>query len=202
MSNMRPRYASPAMMITDLSEPTSFDLRKFTRRQESRFIRREEDLRRTEQWRQVLFRLHEGQDSVPPELPERFVRLLSLIKDEPSLLEANRAIDLLGRAGIAGELDELFRHATDLGLNIDGIAAIILAGILDGPLGTYLPPQARAAVATLREFAGRSMDALGEIGHHGAVLQEVLQKPASKKRKRWSVSHVRQTRKLRSFLDN
>ena len=109
-----------------------------------------------------------------PELPEHFLRLLTAIEDDPSLLKANRAMDLLGRAGIPGELDELLRHAADLGLNSDGVAVIILAALLGGPLGSYLSSETRAAVASLRGFAEQSMHELAEIGRHGHTLARVI----------------------------
>ena len=86
-------------------------------------------------------------------------------------------MDLLGRAGIPGELDELLRHAADLGLNSDGVAVIILAALLGGPLGTYLSSETRAAVASLRGFAEKSMHDLAEIGRHGHTLARVIDGP-------------------------
>jgi hypothetical protein len=115
-----------------------------------------------------------------PELPEHFLRLLTAIEDDPSLLKANRAMDLLGRAGIPGELDELLRHAADLGLNSDGVAVIILAALLGGPLGTYLSSETRAAVAALQKFAEQSMHELAEIGQHGRPLARVIERPIAR----------------------
>ena len=115
-----------------------------------------------------------------PELPEPFLRLLTAIEDDPSLLKASRAMDLLERAGITGELDELLRHAADLGLNVDGVAVIILAALLGGPLGTYLSSETRAAVASLQKFAEQSMHELAEIGQHGRPLARVIERPIAR----------------------
>ena len=118
--------------------------------------------------------------SADPELPGHFLRLLTAIEDDPSMLEANRAMDLLKRAGILQELDNLFRHATDLGLNVDGVAVIVLAALLRGPLITFLSPKTRSAVASLQSFAGQSMHELAEIGQHGRPLMRVIEGPIAR----------------------
>ena len=123
----------------------------------------------------------DGEDlSADPELPEPFLRLLTAIEDDPSMLEYNRAMDLLKRAGILQELDNLFRQATDLGLNVDGVAVIILAALLRGPLITFLPSETRAAVASLQSFAGQSMAELAEIGQHGRPIMRVIEGPIAR----------------------
>ena len=71
----------------------------------------------------------------------------------------------------------MLRHAADLGLNSDGVAGIILAALLGGPLGSYLSSETRAAVASLRGFAEQSMHELAEIGRHGHTLARVIDGP-------------------------
>jgi Ca-activated chloride channel family protein len=114
--------------------------------------------------------------TAPPEMPEHFLRLLTAIEDDPSLLEANRAMDLLERAGIPGELDAMLRHTAYLGLKVDGVAVIILAALLSGPLGTYLSSESKHAVVLLQKFAEQSMRELAEIGHHGRQLLRVIER--------------------------
>jgi hypothetical protein len=114
--------------------------------------------------------------TAPPEMPEHFLRLLTAIEDDPSLLEANRALDLLERAGIPGELDAMLRHTAYLGLKVDGVAVIILAALLSGPLGTYLSSESKHAVVLLQKFAEQSMRELAEIGHHGRQLLRVIER--------------------------
>ena len=118
--------------------------------------------------------------SADPELPGHFLRLLTAIEDDPSMLEATRAMELLKRAVILQELDNLFRHATDLGLNVDGVAVIVLAALLRGPLITFLSPKTRSAVASLQSFAGQSMHELAEIGQHGRPLMRVIESPIAR----------------------
>ena len=89
-------------------------------------------------------------------------------------------MELLKRAGILQELDNLFRQATDLGLNVDGVAVIILAALLRGPLITFLPSETRAAVASLQSFAGQSMAELAEIGQHGRPIMRVIEGPIAR----------------------
>ena len=74
----------------------------------------------------------------------------------------------------------MFRHATDLGLNVDGVAVIVLAALLRGPLITFLSPKTRSAVASLQSFAGQSMHELAEIGQHGRPLMRVIEGPIAR----------------------
>jgi hypothetical protein len=108
-----------------------------------------------------------------PEVPAPYRRLLTLIEDEPSRLDVGRALDLLGEAGLASQLDDLFRHAADLGLNVGAIAVFVLTAILVGPLGENLSAKARAAVPGLQTYARKVTEALREIGGHGIALAGV-----------------------------
>jgi Ca-activated chloride channel family protein len=96
--------------------------------------------------------------------------LLALIEDEPSRLDPRRALDLLKEAGLASEFHELFQHAIDLELNVDVIAAIVLAGLLRGPLGEFLSPGTQGAIASLQDYAKQATEALREMGRHGIAL--------------------------------
>ncbi len=113
-------------------------------------------------------------------LPESFRQLLTLIKDEPFRLNSNRALDLLQEAGLASQFDDLFRHAADLGLNVEAIAAIVLAGILGGPLGEYLSSETQDAVASLQDYAQQATDALRELGRHGSALARVIEESVAR----------------------
>jgi len=108
-----------------------------------------------------------------PDIPEPFRRLLALIEDAPDRLDARHAIDLLREAGLAAEFDDLFRHAADLGLNVEVIAVIVLAGLLGGPLGEYLSVESQSAVASLQDHAQQATEAIREMGRHGSALVRV-----------------------------
>jgi Ca-activated chloride channel family protein len=108
-----------------------------------------------------------------PDIPEPFRRLLTLIEDAPDRLDARHAINLLREAGLATEFDDLFRHAADLGLNVEVIAVIVLAGLLGGPLGEYLSVETQSAVASLQDHAQQATEAIREMGRHGSALVRV-----------------------------
>lgn len=108
-----------------------------------------------------------------PAIPEGFRRLLFLIEEEPSKLDARHAIDLLRASGLASEFNDLFQHAADLGLNADVIATIVLAGLLRGPLGEYLSVETQSAVASLQDHAQQATEAIREMGRHGVALVRI-----------------------------
>ena len=107
------------------------------------------------------------------DIPDPFRRLLALIEGEPTRLDARRVLDLLREAGLASEFDDLFRHAADLGLNVEVIAVIVLAGLLGGPLGEYLSMETQSAVASLQDHAQQATEAIREMGRHGNALARV-----------------------------
>jgi len=100
-----------------------------------------------------------------PNIPEPFRRLFALIEAEPGRLEARHALRLLRDAGLNGEFEELFQHAASVGLNVEVIAAIVLARLLDGSLDTYLPDETRRAVKMLQIHAAEASHIIQEIGH-------------------------------------
>ena len=100
--------------------------------------------------------------------------LLALIEADPSRLDSMRALDLLNEAGIAPEFHDLFQHATDLGLNVDVIAAIVLAELLRGPLGEYLSTGTQNALAALQDYAKQATEALREMGRYGIALAKAV----------------------------
>ena len=104
------------------------------------------------------------------DIPEPFRRLLALIEGEPARLDAFRVLDLLREAGLASEFDDLFRLAADLGLNVDVIAVIVLAGLLGGPLGEYLPMTTQSAVTLLQHHAQQAMEDIRKMGRQGSAL--------------------------------
>ena len=105
-----------------------------------------------------------------PDLPEPYGRMLELIDANASRLDMAGALDLLTESGLAGEFDDLFRHAADLGLSVDVVAAIVLARILVGPLGQFQSSDTQAALALLQGRAESATEALREMGHHGSAL--------------------------------
>ena len=115
-----------------------------------------------------------------PDIPEPFRRLLALIEDAPDRLDARHAIKLLREAGLASEFDDLFRHTSDLGLNENVIAVIVLAGLLGGPLGEYLSVETQRAVASLQGHAQQATEAIREMGRHGIALARVTTDPAAR----------------------
>jgi Ca-activated chloride channel homolog len=108
-----------------------------------------------------------------PDLPESFRRLLALIDDKPSRLDPSRVLDLLQEAGLASEYDDLFGHAADLGINVDVIATIVLAGLLDGQLGEYLSAEIQSTLNSLRDYARKATDVIRKMGRHGNALTRV-----------------------------
>jgi Ca-activated chloride channel family protein len=106
-------------------------------------------------------------------LPAPFRRLLALIEDEPSRLDVRNAQSLLREAGLQPDFDNLFRRADALGLNIDLIAAIVLARLLASPLGEHLSSRTQSAVASLQNYARQMTDTLRGMDRHGHALIRV-----------------------------
>ena len=110
-----------------------------------------------------------------PDIPEPFRRLLALIEHHPAKLDARRILDLLGKAGLVHEFDDVFRHAADLGLNVEVIAMIVISGLLGGPLGEYLSDETRSAVVALQDRTRQAMDAIQEMGRRSVALLRVTE---------------------------
>lgn len=118
---------------------------------------------------------------IPPiDLPVFYRRLLELVDADASRLDIAHALDLLTESGLASEFDDLFRHAADLGLNVEVVGAIVLARLLGGPMGEYLSGDAQTALTSLQERTRQAMDALREMGRHGIGLARVTQQPAAR----------------------
>jgi uncharacterized protein YegL len=118
---------------------------------------------------------------VPPlDLPETYRRLLMLVDAHPSRLDVAGALDLLMECGLEAEFEGIFRHATDLDLNIKVIAAIVLARLLDGRLGEFLSRDAQVAFETLQERAKEATFTLSEIARQGIALARMLEKPVAR----------------------
>ena len=110
-------------------------------------------------------------------IPKPFSQLLALIEDQPDRLEARRVLDLLREAGLASEFDDLFRQASDLGLNIEVIAVIVLAGLLGGPLGENLSVKTQSAVASLQGHALQASEVIRKMGVSGISLARIVNSP-------------------------
>ena len=118
---------------------------------------------------------------VPPlDLPEAYRRLIALADAHHSRLGVAGALDLLMESDLAAEFDDIFRHASDLDLSIEVIAAIVLARLLGGPLGEFLSGEAQVALASLQERAKDSTGALREIGRHGIALSRMTKEPVGR----------------------
>jgi hypothetical protein len=116
----------------------------------------------------------------PADLPETYKRLLGLVDADGSRLDVAGALDLLTESGLAAEFDDLLRHAADLGLSVDVVAAIVLARLLGGPLGEFLSGDAQVALASLQERAREATDALREMGRHGIALARLTQESGAR----------------------
>ena len=108
-------------------------------------------------------------------IPDPFRRLLALIADEPSKLEARRTLDLLQEAGLASEFRELFGRAASLGLSVEVIAAMLLAELLSGPLRKYVSIETHGRASALQDSARQAMAALSEMSTHSVGLFRVIE---------------------------
>jgi Ca-activated chloride channel family protein len=118
--------------------------------------------------------------TLPVDLPEPCRRLLELIGEGASRLDAAGALDLLTQSGLAVDFDEAFRDAAELGLDADVVAAIVLAHLLSGPMGEFLSDDAQMALASLQGRAREAMDALREMARHGSALARLIRGPAAR----------------------
>ncbi len=142
---------------------------------------------------------------VPPvDLPEPYRRLLELIDAQTSRLDLAGALDLLTESGLVAEFDNVLRHATDLDLSVDVIAAIVLARLLGGPLGEFLSGDAQVALAALQERAKEATGALREIGRHGIALARMTQEPVAREllRHRADEDALARFARIRELLDH
>ena len=147
----------------------------------------------------------ESPTRVPPlDLPETYRRLLTLVDEHPSRLDVAGALDQLMESGLAAEFDDIFRHATDLDLSIEVIAAIVLARLLGGPLGEFLSGDAQVALAALQERAKEATGALREIGRHGIALARMTQEPVAREllRHRADDDALARFARIRELLDH
>jgi len=120
------------------------------------------------------------------ELPESYRQLLQLVQADASRLDIAGALDLLTQSGLAAEFDDVFQHADDLSLNVNVVAAIVLARLLDGLWGKFLSGDAQSALASLQERARKALEALRAMGRHGVTLTRLGQKPAARQvLRRW-----------------
>lgn len=141
--------------------------------------------------------------ALPLDLPEPYRRLLELVDANASRLDVTGALDLLTESGLAAEFDDLFRHAADLGLSVDVVAAIVLARLLGGPLGEFLSGNAQTALASLQERAREAMDALREMGRHAIALARVTQQPAARELLRQGTDDaLERFARIRELLDH
>lgn len=103
-------------------------------------------------------------------LPPMLRSLIDLINSDVDPLNGPSALQLLNRCGLAAEFDAVFRMAADVGLNVDRIAEVILAAMLNQRVERLLSPEAQVALTSLRQRASEVTDALKELGGLGVTL--------------------------------
>lgn len=109
------------------------------------------------------------------DLPLGFRKLIELIEASPSRLNPHRAMELLQEAGLAPELGEIFRHAADLGLKVEAIAAIVLADLLSGILAEKLSPAAQNGLGALQKYAKEATEMIRELSDRSIALLRVTE---------------------------
>ncbi|MFN3565336.1 MAG: VIT and vWA domain-containing protein [Burkholderiaceae bacterium] len=114
------------------------------------------------------------------DLPRPYRRLIHIIDADASRLHAGGVLDLLTQSGLAAEFDDLFRRASELGINVDIVAAIVVVRLLSGPLREFVSDDAQVALASLRERTREATDALLQIGRQGAVLARLTREPVAR----------------------
>jgi Ca-activated chloride channel family protein len=152
----------------------------------------------------VLSEIEQARPALPLDLPEPHRRLLEFVDADASRLNIAGALDLLTQSGLAAEFDDLFRHAADLGLRVDVVAAIVLARLLGGPLGEFLSGDARVALASLQGRAREATDALREMGLHGTALARLTREPVAREvlRQRSDGEALERFARMRELLDH
>jgi hypothetical protein len=127
-----------------------------------------------------LSEIEPARRALPIEMPEAYRRLIELVDADASRLDVAGALALLMESGLAADFDDLFRHAADLGLNVDIVASIVVARMLGGPLGEFVSGDVQSALASLQERAREATEALREMGRHGVALALLTQEPVAR----------------------
>jgi len=127
-----------------------------------------------------LSEIEPARRALPLDLPKPYRRLLELVDADASRLDIAGALDLLTQSGLAAEFDDLFRHVANLGINVNIVAAIIVARLMGGPLGEFVSGDAQVALAALQERAREATEALREMGRHGVALARLTQEPVAR----------------------
>jgi len=118
--------------------------------------------------------------ALPIELAEPYRRLIELVNEEASRLDFAGARALLTESGLGAEFEDVFRHAANLGLNVDVVAAIVVARLLVGPMGDFVCGDAQLALASLQKRAREVTKALREVGRQSVALARFTQKPIAR----------------------
>ncbi len=116
---------------------------------------------------------------LPAGLPEPYRRLIELIEADPSRLSEAGALGLLTESGLAAAFDEIFREAASLGLNVDVVAAIVLARLLDGEFGALLSDESKLQLSAAQMLAERAMKQLAELAGQSAALVRLAEGPGA-----------------------
>jgi uncharacterized protein YegL len=118
--------------------------------------------------------------ALPLDLPEPYRRLFELIDADASRLDVAGALGLLMQSGLSTEFDDMVRHADNLGLSIDMVAAFVVVGLLRGQLGEFLSDEAQGALASLQDRTKEASEVLRLLGRHGVALRDLAQQAAAR----------------------
>ncbi|MEW5880420.1 MAG: VIT and VWA domain-containing protein [Pseudomonadota bacterium] len=138
------------------------------------------------------------------DLPDPYRRLIEFIDTDPSRLGVSGALDLLTQSGTATEFDDVFRHASALGINANIVAAIILVRLLTGPLHAFVSGDAHRALASLQQRTQDATEALREMARHGVALARLTHEPITREVLRLPCGGDTPQRlaQIREFLDH
>lgn len=130
--------------------------------------------------------LHEAaEESAPEPLSAPFAEaqavpgapdLLDLLRKSPARLRADEAWALLREAGLAVHFNAVFREAADAGVNVETLAAIALAEILEARL-TPADGQLQAPMNTLRAYVRDLARVMLKLSSQGAMRGNALGEP-------------------------
>ncbi len=108
-------------------------------------------------------------------------RLLSLASADPARLCVDGALGLLEEAGLTDRFADVLDLASELGIEIDAIAAIILAGLLDGLASPDGSDEVRDALAALQREARSAFAVLEGIACSAAAMKGALRAAVTSK---------------------
>lgn len=113
----------------------------------------------------------------PPaqKLMNPYQRLLVAVESSSANLTSENAAGVLAATGVYSDFSDLFLAAEKLGLNVDKVALIILAGLLDGAVLDYLSDAASKSVKELQRQSADVHEAIYELARRSGELISVMQ---------------------------